>query len=143
MKLNADLTSHEIGHVIAWQTGIWSNSHWVNELVADIFLAGYLRAREPDDRGLLDGVPAGFDDAGKVTSLAELDLRYAGIGLENYAWFQFRLAALADFLVAGSDFAGLIEGLRAAFPKSEFFATECRADRRRGLPPAGGACGPA
>ncbi|MCB1489756.1 MAG: hypothetical protein KDJ88_20145 [Bauldia sp.] len=120
VTLNADLTAHEIGHVIAWQTGIWSNSHWVNELVADVFLAGYIHALKPDDRALLAGVPAGFEDAGKVKSLAELDLYYAGIGLENYAWFQFRLAALADYLVADGDFAGLIGGLRAAFPKQDF-----------------------
>lgn len=121
--LNADLTAHEIGHVIAWQTGIWSSSHWVNELVADVFLAGYLRALKPDDRGLLDGVPVGFEDAGKVTSLAELDLRYSGIGLENYAWFQFRLAALADHMVAGGDFPAVVEALRAAFPQEEAFAS--------------------
>jgi hypothetical protein len=122
VTLNANLTFHEIGHVIAWQTGIWSNSHWVNEFVADVFLAGYLRAEKPDDRTLLDGVPPGFEDAGKITSLTELDDRYAGVGLLNYAWFQFRLAALADFLVAGRNFAGIVDGLREAFPKQEYLS---------------------
>lgn len=122
VALNANLTFHEIGHIIAWQTGVWSGSYWVNELVADVFLAAYLRANKPDDRTLLEGVPPAFADAGVITSLSELDRLYAGVGLANYAWFQFRLAAMADHMVADGDFAALIDALRVAFPKDEYVA---------------------
>lgn len=117
--LNAALTLHEIGHIVAAQTGILSGNHWVNELIADVFLAGYARAEEPAFAALLDGVPPRFAYAGKLTYLHELDALYAGVGLENYAWFQFRLADMADHIVTGRDFATVINALRAAFPASD------------------------
>lgn len=117
--LNTSLTFHEIGHAIARDIGLWSNSFWVDELVANVFLAGYLRAARPDDRSLLQGVPPAFREAARTTRLTDLDDLYAGVGLDNYAWFQFRLAAIADHMVEGRDFGALVEGLRAAFPISE------------------------
>lgn len=117
--LNQTLTLHEVGHVIAYDIGLWSQSHWVNELMANVFLAGYLRARHPDDRALLEGVPPGFEDAGRTKHLVDLDRLYAGVGLDNYAWFQFRLAEIADHLAADADFATLIRALREAFPSGE------------------------
>lgn len=118
VELNANLTLHEIGHAIAHDIGLWSSSHWVNELVANVFLAAYLRAEQPDNR-LLDGVPPGFADAARTTNLVDLDDHYAGVGLDNYAWFQFRLATMADHLAADADFAELIAALTAAFPAEE------------------------
>lgn len=115
--LNTSLTFHEIGHAIANDIGLWSTSFWVDELVANVFLAAYLRATHPDDRSLLGGVPQGFADAARTTDLRTLDDLYSDVGLDNYAWFQFRLAAIADYLVADGDFRRLIAGLRAAFPK--------------------------
>ena len=119
IALNAALTLHEIGHIVAAQTGILSGNHWVNELIADVFLAGYARAEEPAFTALLNGVPPRFASAGKLTYLHELDALYAGVGLENYAWFQFRLADLADHIVTGRDFAAVIAELRDAFPASD------------------------
>lgn len=117
--LNAALTLHEVGHIIAAQTGIAPGNHWVNELIADVFLAGYARAEEPAFTTLLNGVPPRFADAGQLTYLHELDALYAGVGLENYAWFQFRLADMADHIVTGRDFADVIAALRSAFPADE------------------------
>lgn len=119
IDLNASLTLHEIGHAIAHDIGLWSSSHWVNELIANVFLAAYLRAERPDDRGLLDGVPPGFADAARTTNLVDLDDLYSGVGLDTYAWFQFRLAAMADFLVADREFKPLIAELTATFPAEE------------------------
>jgi hypothetical protein len=119
VELNATLTLHEIGHAIAHDIGLWSASHWVNELVANVFLAAYLHAARPTDRSLLEGVPPGFADAARTQNLVDLDDLYAGIGLDNYAWFQFRLATMADFLAADADFVDLIAKLRAAFPVDE------------------------
>lgn len=117
--LNTSLTFHEIGHAIAHDIGLWSNSFWVNELVANIFLAAYLRAAHPGDGTLLDGVPPAFAAAARTQHLTDLDDLYSGVGLDNYAWFQFRLAEMADHMVAGGDFSALVAGLRAAFPVSQ------------------------
>lgn len=116
ISLNAALTLHEIGHILAKQTGIWSGNHWVNELIANVFLAGYARAEAPSFAVLLDGVPPRFVDAGRITSLGELDVLYAGVGLENYAWFQFRLADIADHIVTGRAIADVVAALQAEFP---------------------------
>ncbi len=120
--LNTNLTFHEIGHAIARDIGLWSNSFFVNELVANVFLAGYLSATRPDDRSLLEGVPEGFADAARTQYLVDLDDLYSGVGLDNYAWFQFRLAEIADHMVAGRDFGALVADLRAAFPATETVA---------------------
>jgi hypothetical protein len=119
VDVNANLTLHEIGHAIAHDIGVWSSSHWINELVANVFLAGYLRAERPEDRSLLEGVPPGFADAARTMNLVDLDDLYSGVGLDNYAWFQFRLAAIADFLAADADFGALVANLKAAFPAEE------------------------
>ncbi len=113
--LNAALTFHEIGHVIASQTGIWSNNYWVNELVANAFLAAYVRAERPEFAGLLNGVPPRFTDFGRYTALVDFDDIYYAMGALNYAWFQFKIAALADDLVSGQDFADVVAALRREF----------------------------
>jgi hypothetical protein len=117
--LNAALTFHEIGHVIANQIGLWSDSYWVNELVANIFLAGYVTAERPDFAKLLDGVPPRFTDFGRYTALRDFDYIYYAMGPLNYAWFQFRLAAIARFMVEGANFGSLIGALKEAWPASQ------------------------
>ena len=114
--LNAALTFHEIGHVIAHQLGIWSGNYWINELVANAFLAAYVRAERPEYAKLLDGVPPRFTDFGRYTALTDFDDIYYAMGALNYAWFQFKIAALADYLVSGSDFAEVVGALKREFP---------------------------
>lgn len=115
--LNEALTFHEVGHIIAPRLGLMAGNHWVEELIANLFLAAYARAERPDLEPILAGVPPRFANPGPFDQLFDLDSFYAGGGLENYAWFQFRLAALADALVRGRDFAALVEALRQAFPR--------------------------
>lgn len=114
--LNAALTFHEIGHVIASSMGLWSSNYWVNELVANAFLAAYVRAERPEFAGLLNGVPPRFTDFGTYTALIDFDDIYFAMGQLNYAWFQFKLAALADYLVSDQDFATVFAGLMREFP---------------------------
>ena len=132
-ELTTALAVHELGHVAAYDLDINRESLWVGELVANLFMAGYVRARRPELNALLGGVPDGFDGAGEVRSLAVLDEQYAGVGLENYAWFQFRLAELADAMVKERPFAEIVSGLRREFPfgqaAEEMTATLARLER--------------
>ncbi len=132
-ELTTALAVHELGHVAAYDLDINRESLWVGELVANLFMAGYVRERRPDLDALLGGVPQGFDGAGAVRSLAALDEQYAGVGLENYAWFQFRLAELADAMVRARPFAEIVSGLQREFrfgqSAEEMTATLARLER--------------
>lgn len=125
--LNEALTFHEVGHLISPDLGLATGNHWIDELTANLFLAAYVRAERPDLAALLAGVPPRFANPGPFDQLFDLDSFYAGGGLANYAWFQFRLAALADRMVQGRSFAAVIAALRQAFPAD-------RADRRLTIP---------
>lgn len=115
--LNVSLTFHEIGHVIANQLDLRSDNHWIEELVADLFLAAYVRAERGDLAAILSGVPPRFSNPGPYDQLADFDFFYAQVGLESYAWFQFRLAEAADRMLANRRFADIVRGLRREFPK--------------------------
>lgn len=114
--LNEALIFHEAGHLIAGELGLLPGNLWVDELVANLFLAAYVRAERPDLARILAGVPPRFANPGPFDQLFDLDSFYAAGGLENYAWFQFRLAALADAMLEGRDFAMVMQGMQAAFP---------------------------
>ena len=122
--LNEALTFHEIGHIAAHRLGIRSGNHFVEELIANIFLAAYVRAERPDLAFILAGVPAGFDAGMAHRRLVDLDDLYAGVGLMNYAWFQFRLAVLADYMVARAPLEDIVGGLRDAFPADTWHRRE-------------------
>ncbi len=113
--LNETLTFHEVGHLISPALGLAAGNHWIDELSANLFLAAYVRAERPDLAPILAGVPPRFANPGPFDQLFDLDSFYAGGGLENYAWFQFRLAALADRIVQGRPFAEVVQALRQAF----------------------------
>lgn len=117
--LNLGLTFHEIGHVVAEQIGLRSGNFWIEELIANLFLAAYVRAEHPELSGILAGVPAGFSNPGPFDQLFDFDTFYAAGGLENYAWFQFRLALLADRMAGTTAFPALIAGMRQAFPAEQ------------------------
>lgn len=100
LRLNEILTVHEIGHALVHAHAIpWSDmDHTVNELLANVMMAGFLYDAMPEMARLLDGAPEGFDPPG-TASLADFDYFYVGVGLERYAWFQFELARAAGFMV--------------------------------------------
>ena len=124
--LNTAFALHEVGHLIARDLGIASTSSWINELIANVIMAGYVRAERPDLAGFQNGLPPRFADAGHYRRLAEFDALYFSMGQFNYLWFQFQIARIADYLAADTDFATLIAGLAREFPAA--------APRRR-LPP--------
>lgn len=116
-QLNLALTLHELGHIIMREQDIRPANHWIDELVANVVMAAYVREAAPDLEFILEGPPAGFANPGPHDQLVDLDNFYSGGGLENYAWFQFRLAVLADHLARSRPVAALIEELAAAFPE--------------------------
>jgi hypothetical protein len=138
--LNTAWAFHEIGHVIARDRGIGSGSPWIGELVANVVMAAYVRAERPQFDGFQSGLPARFATAARVTQLAAFDRIYFQMGQLNYLWFQFQIAAVADYLVAEGDFAAVMAALEREFPASRprrdesVAATFARLERvRRGV----------
>ncbi len=107
---------HEIGHVIADDLGIRAGSAWVNELIANVLMAAYVRAERPEFAGYQSGMPPRFATAGVYTRLADLDRIYFAMGQLNYLWFHFQLAHLADVMTANAEIATLLAALRREFP---------------------------
>lgn len=94
---------------------ISSGNAFVGELVANVFAAGYVRAKRLDLTYDLVG-PAESEHP-RYTSLADLDYVYAdGVGFQNYVWFQAQLARIAGFLVTGQAFPQVIRRLQLEFP---------------------------
>ncbi|MCC5984041.1 MAG: hypothetical protein JJU42_06725 [Rhodobacteraceae bacterium] len=115
VPLNAALALHEAGHIIAEQTGRRPALRWLDELVANAFMAAFLQARHPELAAILAGVPPAFDDAGRLRRLLEFEALYFDMGQENYAWFQFHIARLAGYAVARVPLPELLDGIAAAF----------------------------
>ncbi len=114
--VNTAWAFHELGHVIAGDLEIRSGSAWINELIANVFMAAYIRAERPHYAGYQGGMPPRFAAAGRLTRLADLDRIYFEMGQLNYLWFHFQLARLADLMVADGDFGAALAGLRREFP---------------------------
>ena len=111
---------HEVGHVIARDLGIVSANLWVNELIANVIMAGYIRAARPELIGYQSGMPPRFASQNRFGTLAEFDEIYFRMGQRDYLGFHFHLAALADFMVDGpGGLAAVIDGLRREFPLEE------------------------
>jgi hypothetical protein len=115
-ELNAAWAFHELGHKIARDLGIWSPSYFVNELIANVFMAAYVRAERPIFAGFQSGMPPRFASAGTITRLEDFDRVYFGMGQANYLWFHFHLAAMADFIVTDEDFPAIVARLQGEFP---------------------------
>lgn len=116
-RLNLALTVHELGHIIMRDQGILPGNHWIDELAANVVMAAYVRAHPGQLDFILAGPPEGFSNPGPFSQLVDLDNFYAGGGLENYAWYQFRLAELAGHLAAAKPARELIAELAGAFPE--------------------------
>ncbi len=115
--INAAWTFHEIGHVIANDLGIASANLWVNELIANVIMAGYVRLERPQFAGFQSGMPPRFAAAGRYETLAEFDQLYFAMGQFDYLWFHFHIAAIADHLVSGSGgLTAAVDGLHREFP---------------------------
>jgi hypothetical protein len=111
------VTYHEDGHEFAYALKIRSGNEWVNELVANLFMAAYIDAKRPDLSFVLKGPAA--DQHPRYTSLADLDYVYFdGVGFQNYVWFQWHLQRIANFLVTGQSFSSVIGKVRTEFPAS-------------------------
>jgi hypothetical protein len=118
-SINAAWLFHEMGHVIARELGIGSANLWVNELIASVIMAGYVRAERPQFAGFQSGMPPRFAHANHFSTLEEFDTLYFAMGQLDYLWFHFHIARIADYLVSGPDgFATVVEALRRQFPAS-------------------------
>lgn len=124
MKVDPDLLAetisfHEAGHIFAHVLGIESRNRFVNELLANFFMVGYIRAGHPEFAFMTSDVAARLGTQ-KYRSLADLDYLYYDpartLGDANYAWFQFRLNELARWSLGEQDFATVIDKLKAIFP---------------------------
>jgi hypothetical protein len=109
---------HEAGHIFASHLGIWSGNHFVNELIANVFMAGFIGAGHPEYAFMTAGVPSRVSTP-RYTTLADLDYLYVAVGARNYGWFQVKLQQLAKLLVEGREFPDVVRSLKAAFPAAE------------------------
>jgi hypothetical protein len=116
VAINCAWSFHEIGHVIAADLGIWSGNAWINELVASVFMAAYVRAQRPQFGGFQSGMPPRFTPTGRFSGLAEFDALYFSIGQWDYLWYHFHIARIADYLAAGGDLRTIADALRREFP---------------------------
>lgn len=126
--VNAAWAFHEIGHVIASDLGIGSANLWINELIANVVMAGYIRAERPMLVGYQSGMPPRFVDANRFETLAEFDQLYFAMGQLDYLWFHFHIARIADYLVSGPGLVAAVEGLRREFPAERGRARESIAE---------------
>jgi hypothetical protein len=116
-SINAAWLFHEMGHVIANDLGIGSANLWINELIASVIMAGYVRAERPQFAGFQSGMPPRFAQANHFTTLEEFDTLYFAMGQLDYLWFHFHIARIADYLVSGPDaLATVVEALLHQFP---------------------------
>ena len=109
------ISFHEAGHIFAHALGIESRNPFVNELIANFFMVGYIRAGHPEFAFMTSDVAARLGSQ-KYRSLADLDYLYLDVGAANYAWFQFRLNELARWSLGEQDFATVIDKLKVIFP---------------------------
>jgi hypothetical protein len=115
--INAAWLFHEMGHVIARDLGVGSANMWVNELIASVIMAGYVRAERPQFAAFQGGMPPRFADANHFSTLADFDDLYFGMGQLDYLWFHFHIARIADFLAGGpGGLPAAVEALRREFP---------------------------
>lgn len=117
--LSEVLTVHEIGHALGKAKGLASTNHSTHELIADIFMAAFILDQHGSMLSLLDGPPAGFR-AERHTQFADLDYLYSGVGLHDYAVYQFELARLARRMLAEKPFRELAPSLAEALQGKEY-----------------------
>lgn len=116
--LSEVLTVHEIGHALGKAKGLASTNHSTHELIADIFMAAFILDQHRSMLPLLGGPPAGFG-AQSHTQFADLDYLYSGVGLHDYAVYQFELVRLARLMLAEKPLRDLAPALALALQDRE------------------------
>lgn len=69
-RLNLALTVHELGHIIMRGQGVLPGNHWIDELMANVVMAAYVRAHPGDLDFILAGPPEGFANPARSASLS-------------------------------------------------------------------------
>jgi len=92
--LGAEAVSfHEAGHIFADALKLDGNT-FVSEFVANVFMAGYIRAARPDLTFMLNGPFPGMKTP-RYTSGGDLNYLEANIPPENSFWLELQLQRLA------------------------------------------------
>jgi len=109
---------HELGHAFASAYGIDVPSKWFNEWLATYFCYTYLRAARPKDAKLWEGILQGYRDAvhPEHRTLETFERLYAGVGANNYVWYQARFQQQVE---RAHDAQGVtfLRRLKQAFPR--------------------------
>lgn len=109
---------HEIGHAQVQAYGLDSRQAWFGEFLATYLGYAYMRAREPDAAVIWDAMlragREGFEP--EHTSLDDFNRLYAGVGFENYVWYQnvFQDRVKEVYDTYGLDFIREVGALLAA-----------------------------
>jgi hypothetical protein len=111
---------HELGHTYARAFGINVPSRWAGEMLATYFAYAYLRAHDPKQAEVWDGILRGYRDAVKPahTTLADFERLYFGVGPQNYIWYQGRFQQMVR-RAHDAQGVGFLRAVRDAFPASE------------------------
>ena len=111
---------HELGHTYTRGFGIRVPSRWAGEMLATYFAYAHLRAHDPKQAEVWDGILRGYRDAvrPKHTTLADFDRLYFGVGAQNYIWYQGRFQEMVRrvYDAHGLDF---LRAVRKSFPEGE------------------------
>jgi hypothetical protein len=111
---------HELGHTYNRAFGIHPGHRWLNELLASYAAYTFLRQRHPRQAQLWDGILQGYVDAVRPghTSLEDFNRLYAGVGPQNYVWYQARFQEMVRSTYEAKG-VGFLREVRAAFPEGE------------------------
>jgi hypothetical protein len=107
---------HELGHLYVVELGINPHTRWFSEMLATYFGYAFMAERLPDLARTWEIVSR--SDGGtrpQHRSLADFERLYAGVGADNYIWYQGRFSerVFAIFATEGLDF---VRKVKDAFP---------------------------
>lgn len=99
---------HELGHIYARSYGAAFPNKWTFEFAATYFAYFYLDKNFPKERDIWIDVSNTIikEIQPRYTALKDFEMKYAGVGVANYAWYQvvFLLQVEALFKEQGKDF---------------------------------------
>jgi hypothetical protein len=109
---------HEVGHIFVEQYGIDPPALWVSELLASFLAYAFLNAQYPQQVALWQGVSERFAQTivPQFSTLADFERLYAGVGFENYLWYQgvFQLRVDEVWQACGLEFLRWLKNALAA-----------------------------
>lgn len=104
---------HELGHVITEHYGIKPPTHWVSELLASFIAYAFMKVKQPHQATLWDAVCELFPQVitPHHTTLTDFEALYAGVGFENYLWYQglFQRRVCELYQAHGLDFLPMVK----------------------------------